>query len=61
MKSRQRKWYGLRRRGKGVLMVMSCFNDEEPPSKDEFYHHDVPMDQCPSDQVVELELVIKRG
>lgn len=61
MKFKQKCWYGLKR-GTGprsdILLVLSSFDG--PINKEEFYHHDVPIDPSPTDHVVELKLVTKR-
>jgi hypothetical protein len=59
--SNNKKWYGLKR-GKGVReeILLVLFSRGDPITKEEFYHHDVPVDPKPTDKVVELELVINR-
>jgi hypothetical protein len=60
-KIRQKKWYGLKRvtgRVSDILLVLSSCDG--PISKEEFYHHDIPIDPHPSDQVVELKLKIEK-
>ena len=58
---KQKKWYGLKRgvrQYSEILLVLSSYDD--PPTKEEFYHHDVPIDSSPEDHVVELKLVTKK-
>jgi hypothetical protein len=59
--SKKNKWYGLKR-GKGdreeILLVLSTGGN--PIKKEEFYCHDVPISPKPTDQVVELDLVISK-
>lgn len=58
---KQKRWYGLKR-GEGpysdILLVLS--NRDGPISKEEFYHHDFPINPSPQDHVVELKLVTKK-
>ena len=52
---RRKKWYGLKRGNDILLVLSSC---DGPIEKEYFYHHDIPIDDDPRDQVVELKLTV---
>ena len=54
---KRKKWYGLRRADGNILLVLPSY---DPISKEEFYGHDVPINEEPGDVVVELKLVVKK-
>ena len=53
-------WYGLRKQIRGKKEIVLVLRDSHPIPLDYFYHHDVPIDEDPTDEVVELKLSVIR-